>query len=263
MAGCAGEAGEPDAASEGDRSAATTAGVEIEYIAHAAFLLRAEDGTELLIDPYASRVWLGYDWPDGIEPDAVLITHPHYDHDAGRYREMPFPWSEQVAVVDAPGSFTFGDFSVTGMEGKHADPYGMEFGQLNTIMVIEAAGLRIAHLGDNGPLTPEMAAGLGQVDVLMLPGDAVYHILSEETTQAILEAVQPSIVIPMHYRLGDLETEADAPSDLGDIDPWLEGRPRVQRVGGHVTTLRAAEVPSERTFLVFEHAPYVSGPGES
>ncbi len=260
VAACAGEASEPDAASQGDRTAAPTGGVEIEYIAHASFLLRAEDGTELLIDPYAGRVWLGYDWPDGIEPDAVLITHPHYDHDAGRYREMPFPWSEQVAVVDAPGSFTFGDFRVTGVEGKHADPYGMEFGQLNTIMVIEVAGLRIAHLGDNGPLTPEMAEGLGRVDVLMMPGDAVYHILSEETTQAILESTQPSIVIPMHYRLGDLETNADSPSDLGDIDPWLEGR-RVQRVGGHVTTLRASELPVERTYLVFEPAPYVSGPG--
>ena len=79
--------------------------------------------------------------------------------------------------------------------------------------------------------------------------------------QAILEAAQPSIVIPMHYRLGDLETEADAPSDLGDIDPWLDGRSGVRQVGGHVTTLRAAELPTERTYLVFDHAPYVSGPG--
>ena len=74
--------------------------------------------------------------------------------------------------------------------------------------------------------------------------------------QAIYE-----FVIPMHYRLGDLETESDAPSDLGDIDPWLEGRQGVQRVGGHVTTLSAADLPAERTYLVFEHAPYVSGPG--
>jgi L-ascorbate metabolism protein UlaG (beta-lactamase superfamily) len=174
---------------------------------------------------------------------------------------MPFPWSERVAVVDAPGSFTFGDFRVTGLKGKHADPYRMGFGQLNTLMVIEVAGLRIAHLGDNGSLTPEMAAGIGRVDVLMMPGDAVYHILSEETTQAIIETVQPSIVIPMHYRLGDLETEVDAPSDLGDINPWLEGRSRVQRVGAHLTTLRATDLPSERTYLVFEHAPYVMRAG--
>ena len=65
--------GTPD---ESSQPLAAEADVEVEYIAHASFLLRAPDGTELLLDPYASRVWLGYDWPDGIEPDAILITHP-------------------------------------------------------------------------------------------------------------------------------------------------------------------------------------------
>jgi len=262
--GCAEAAPDaPPAASEIEKATAPEPGIEIDYIAHASFLLRAPDGTELLIDPYASRVWLGYDWPQGIEPDAILITHPHYDHDAGRYREMPFPWPDDVPVMDAPDAQTFGDFTVTGVQGKHADPYGKEFGQLNTMMVIEAAGLRIVHLGDNGPLTPDMVAGLGRVDVLMMPGDAVYHILSAETTLEIIAALQPQVVIPMHYRLGDLETADDSPSSLGDIDPWLEGRSVVRRVGSNRTILRAGKLPSEQTFLVFEHAPDVTGPGGS
>lgn len=234
--------------------------IEVEYVAHAAFRLRAPDGTELLIDPYASRVWLGYDWPEEIEPDAILITHPHYDHDAGRYREMPFPWSGSVPVVDEPGTHHFGDFTVTGVEGKHADPYGMEFGQLNTLMLIEAHGLRIAHLGDNGPLTSEMVSGLGRVDVLMLPADGVDHILSKATTAEIIEQLDPSIVIPMHYRLPDLEAADDSPRDLGDIEPWLEGRVGVQRVGSHLTRLSASDLPTERSILVFDHAPYVTAP---
>jgi len=242
-----------------ERNSPTALGIEIEYIAHAAFLVRSGDGTELLIDPYASRVWLGYDWPEGIEPDAILITHPHYDHDAGRFREMPFPWDETVPIVDSPGTHTFGDISVTGVEGKHADPYGKEFGQLNTPMVVEAHGLRIAHLGDNGPLTPSMIAGLGRVDVLMIPGDAVDHILSKETTADIIEALDPRIVIPMHYRLPDLEGDPGSPSDLGEVEPWLEGRQGVRRVGGHVAQLRASELPTGREYLVFERAPYVQG----
>jgi L-ascorbate metabolism protein UlaG (beta-lactamase superfamily) len=257
---CAGDA-DSEVADQGVLAQGEGPGIEIEYVAHASFLLRASDGTELLIDPYASRVWLGYDWQEGVDPDAILITHPHYDHDAGRFRGMPFPWGSDTRVVDAPGVHGFGDFTVTGVEGKHADPYGMEFGQLNTLMVIEAAGLRIAHLGDNGPLTPEMVAGLGRVDVLMMPADGVWHILSAETTDEIIEMLQPRIVIPMHYRLGDLEVAADDPSDLGDVDPWLDGRIGVRRLGGHITILRADELPPERTFLVFEHAPYVTGPG--
>lgn len=240
-------------------------GVEIEYVAHASFLLHGDDGTQVLIDPFASRVWLGYDWPEGIDPDAILITHPHYDHDAGRYREMPFPWSEALPIFDAPGHAVFGDIAVTGVEGKHADPYGMEFGQLNTLMLIEVGGLRIAHLGDNGPLTPGMVEGLGRVDVLMLPADGVYHIISEETTQEILAALAPRIVIPMHYRLADLEAEADAPSDLGDIDPWLDGRPGVERVGSHRLRISPSDLTTTPAgnprILVFEHAPYVRSPG--
>jgi L-ascorbate metabolism protein UlaG (beta-lactamase superfamily) len=258
--------GSSDAAAGGDDEAGTgdTPGIEIEYIAHAAFLLRAPDGTELLIDPYAGRVWLGYDWPSGITPNAVLITHPHYDHydhDAGRYREMPFPWTAAVPVVDTPGTHTLGDFTVTGVRGKHADPYGMEFGQLNTLWLIEAAGLRIVHLGDNGPLTPEMAEGLGRVDVLMMPADGVDHILSRQTTAEILATLTPRVVIPMHYRLPDLESDPESPSDLGEIGPWLEGREGVRRLGGHVTTVTVDALPTSREILVFEHAPYVSAPG--
>jgi L-ascorbate metabolism protein UlaG (beta-lactamase superfamily) len=259
LAGCTGANGE-SAKSPEESSGASAPGIEIEYIAHASFLMRAEDGTELLIDPYASRVWLGYDWPDGIAPNAILITHPHYDHDAGRYREMPFPWSDEVPIVDAPGETAFGAFTVTGVRGKHADPYGMEFGQLNTLMIVEAHGLRIAHLGDNGPLTAEMIQGLGRVDVLMMPGDAVDHIISPETTEAILTELDPSVVIPMHYRLPDLEVSEDSPSDLGDIEPWLEGRARVRRLSNNSTKLSISALPAEREYLVFAHAPYVVGP---
>jgi hypothetical protein len=54
--------------------------VTLEYIAHACFRVTSPAGTQVLIDPYASRVWLGYDFPPNIHADAVLISHPHYDH---------------------------------------------------------------------------------------------------------------------------------------------------------------------------------------
>lgn len=235
-------------------------GVRIEYIAHASFLIRSPGGTEILIDPYASRVWLGYDFPEGIHPDAVLITHPHYDHDAGRFRGKPFPWGDDVAVVDGPGQFRIGDFTVVGVKGKHADPYGKEFGQRNTVMVLETAGVRIAHLGDNGPPTPELARAIGTVDVLMMPADALHHILSEDATRAWIDALQPRIVIPMHYRLPDLEQDPEAPKGLGDLEPWLQGRANVRRLDGNATVIRASELPAERTILVFRHSPLVTRP---
>ena len=133
----------------------TTQAATIEYIAHACFVIESDDGERVLVDPFASQVWLGYDFPALPAVDAVVVTHPHYDHDAGRYRGEPWPWDEAVPVFDAPGESSIGSFEIRGVQGKHADPYGKEFGQLNTIFRIEVDGCRSSHLGDNGPLTEE------------------------------------------------------------------------------------------------------------
>ena len=122
--------------------------VTIEYVAHAAFRITSPGGSRILIDPYGSRVWIGYDFPDGIETDAIFISHPHYDHDAGVSRGQAFPWASTTTPVHRdPGIYRVGDVTVTGIRGKHADPYGMEFGQINTLWLIEAAGVRIGHWG--------------------------------------------------------------------------------------------------------------------
>lgn len=231
-------------------------GVQIEYVAHASFLFTTPDGVELLIDPFQSRVWLGYDFPAGLDPDVILITHPHYDHDAGRYRGADFPWPD-TPIFDAPGRLELGDATVVGVEAKHADPYGKEFGQRNTVMVLEVGGLRIAHLGDNGPLTERNLNELGRIDVLMLPADGVDHILSKAETSEIIDRLHPRVIIPMHYRLPDLESDPESPSDLGEIEPWLVGRENVRRLGSHRAVLRAADLPSETSIWRFDHAPYV------
>jgi L-ascorbate metabolism protein UlaG (beta-lactamase superfamily) len=244
----------PDApANDGGEDASEPSGITLEYIAHASFVVTGPDGARVLIDPYASRVWLGYDFPEGVTADAVVVTHPHYDHDAGAFRGAQFPWPD-TPLLEEPGDYTVGGMRVLGVEGRHADPYGKEFGQINTIFVIEAGGLRIAHLGDNGPLTDTIIRQMGAIDVLMIPGDALYHILSPDATRAAIDALDPKLVIPMHYRIGALETEAASPSDLGDLEPWLEGRGRVLRPGTNRYTLAAGDLPDERSYLVLEHS---------
>ncbi len=232
--------------------------VEIEYIGHAAFLVRSPGGTEVLLDPYASKVWIGYDFPPGVHPDAVAITHPHYDHDAGRYRGAPFPWPDAV-VVDGPGTVEVGDVTITGIEGKHADPYGMEFGQLNTIMVLEVAGIRLAHVGDNGPLSAAALSGIGDVDVLMMPMDSAYHILSPAETAEMRRVISHRVLIPMHYRLPELEAEADSPEDLGPIDPVVAQEPRVRRLDSNVWTVSVSTLPPEPRIVVFRASPSIPG----
>src|SRR5262249_57922373 len=173
--------------------------IAIEFIAHACFRIHSAGGRRILIDPYASRVWLGYDLPEELTTDAVLITHPHFDHDGGEFIGRRVPWAPEVRVLRDPEAQTVGDFHIIGIRGRHADPWGKEFGQKNTIWRIEAGGLRIAHLGDNGALTESNIRELGRVDILLVAIDAREHILKYDEVQAIRDTVRSHILVPMHY----------------------------------------------------------------
>jgi L-ascorbate metabolism protein UlaG (beta-lactamase superfamily) len=249
-----------DNSSAQESSATVSNAITIEYIAHACFRFTSPSGEQLLIDPFASRVWIGYDYPDGIVSDAVLITHPHYDHDGGVSRDHTPPWSDNMTVWREPGNYELDDVEILGVAGKHADPYGKEFGQTNTIWLLEVAGLRIAHIGDNGPVSEEAAAEIGTVDILMMPIDSEYHILKEHEIQAILKQLDPDILIPMHYRHADLEPDADGPDDLGGIDGWLTSRNNVRRLSSHQTTISLDDLPDSMEILVFEHWPTLERP---
>ena len=232
--------------------------IKVEYIAHASFRIHSPHGKRIIIDPYGSQIWLGYDFPKDLGTDAVLITHPHYDHDAGQSRGRPFPWPEKIRVLREPGKYIIGDISIQGVKGKHADPYGKEFGQINTIWVIEAAGLRIAHLGDNGPLGKEAIENIGRVDILLLPIDALYHILKEAEIQAIFDALNPKVIIPMHYQIPELETSPDRPKNLGPIAPWLKGKKNVLRLENNERRFTLKTLPEQRQMILFKHSPQVT-----
>ena len=223
-----------------------SAQVKLEYVAHACFVIESPQGVRILIDPYNTNRWLGYQFPDGMKADAVLVTHPHYDHDAN------YHVSFQVPVFRKPGIFSIGDVRLRGLMGKHADPYGKDFRQMNTIWVVETGGKRFVHLGDNGPLSEQLVKDLGKVDLLMAPIDSTYHILKQAEIESILTAVKPRILVPMHYQIPELSPM----ENLGPIDPWLEGRSNTTRLSENRYQLEETLAGSTR-ILVFPHSPKV------
>ena len=78
--------------------------IKVEYIAHASFKISYNEKS-LLIDPFADTTWIGYKFPKNIRADAALISHPHYDHDGGRFRGVTPYWEDQLEIIEDPGDF--------------------------------------------------------------------------------------------------------------------------------------------------------------
>jgi len=50
---------------------------------------------------------------------------------------------------------------------------------------------------------------------------------------------------------------SDSPTDLGEIDAWLEGRSNVERRGNNKLDLGPDTLPTSPTIIVLRHSPAV------
>ena len=116
----------------------------------------------------------------------ILCSHGHFDHNA----------VEEAEVVPFEGDCPF---TVRTVETFHDDAGGALRGP-NTIHILSAGGVTIAHLGDLGhQLSPEQVKAVGPLDAALIPVGGVYTV-DAEGAGAVCEALRPRCVIPMHYR---------------------------------------------------------------
>ena len=156
--------------------------MKLTWHGHSCFQLEAEGGS-LVLDPYAPGSVPGLVLPP-LSADLVLCSHGHRDHAYARGVKL---------------SGRSPAFSVKRLPCFHDDRGGSLRGE-NLIHVIEAEGLRIAHLGDLGHmLSREQCAALGKLDVLLIPVGGHYTI-GPDTAADLARAVGARITVPMHYR---------------------------------------------------------------
>ena len=235
--------------------------VRIGFYGHDAFKITSPAGLTVLTDPWRNDLtglypkWFLTDFP-AIRVDIVLSTHAHFDHDA---IERP---NGLVVLERLIGQFRLGDIQIVGLADKHkcqSTPDGASqdsrvetcppnnvIGFDNAIQIIETGGLRIAVWGDNRAVPdPSLDRYLINVDVLILP---IETILTREEVGAILRKYDPKAIIPAHYFLKGLTTEA---SGLETADGWVHDQEKVHPAD--VFRLDNAELKLSRVELKGAH----------
>lgn len=184
--------------------------MEILYLGHSSFRIKTLAGV-VVTDPFGPKM-VGLKF-SGVEADIVTVSHDHGDHN--QYQLV----KGVKRVVAGPGEYEISGISIIGISSFHDDKKGELRGK-NTIYVIEAEGLRLAHLGDLGHFLSEAAVEeIGQVDILILPVGGVFTIGAKEATQVVMD-IEPKIIIPMHYNMPGLNLEVF--SKLAPVEEFLK-----------------------------------------
>lgn len=172
--------------------------MEIVYFGHASFRIKTKTGI-VVLDPFSPET-LGQPFPK-IEADVVTISHQHGDHNAAHLVSGRAVGTQIQAplVINLPGEYEKNGIRIAGYETFHDKNKGAERGK-NTMFKIEAEDIAVLHCGDLGHvLSAEAVEMIDGIDVLMVPVGGFYTIDADEARQ-IVEKLEPSIVIPMHFR---------------------------------------------------------------
>ena len=156
----------------------------ITWHGHSCFTVTA-DGYSIVLDPYAPESVPGLAELN-LTADQLLWSHEHRDH---YYPE----------AVRLSGSSKKNPFNILKIDTFHDDQKGKLRGA-NRIHILEAGGLRIAHMGDLGcMLKPDQAEQLKRLDAVLIPVGGYYTITAAQAKE-VTKLLSPRVVVPMHYR---------------------------------------------------------------
>jgi L-ascorbate metabolism protein UlaG (beta-lactamase superfamily) len=172
--------------------------MEITWLGHSCFRLRSREAV-VITDPCSPATGHSI---GKLTADIVTISHDHPGHS---YLKAV---TGKPVVITAPGEYEIAGVFITGIptyhEGKK-DPQRSK----NTAYMIEMDNIRLCHLGDLGHLpTVEQAEDMSGVDVLLIPVGGK-NTIDGATAAEVVGLLEPSVVIPMHYKTAHSEAHLD------------------------------------------------------
>ncbi len=174
--------------------------MEIVWYGLSCFRLAERGLASVVTDPFDPSVGLP---ALKLKADVVTISHDAPGHN---YLEGV---KVERRVVSGPGEYEIGGVFITGIPmGEAKDKKGAA--TQNTLYVFDYEGLTVAHLGDLDHVpTQAQIEDLGTVDIALVPvggGSA----LSPSQAAEVISLIEPSVVVPMHYKTEKLDLKLGA-----------------------------------------------------
>lgn len=190
--------------------------IKITWLGHSSFDIEAK-GYSIIFDPYEPDAIPGLEWQQQ-SANKVICSHDHHDHN----------YAAGVTIKDEAAA---NPFIITVLNGKHDDKGGTLRGD-NKMHILEAEGLKIAHLGDIGCIPDkDQIEQLNNLDALLIPVGGFFTI-DAKGAKKLIEMIHPKVVIPMHYRTKEFGFEV-----IGTLDEFTKLCDNVEKYNSNTFTL--------------------------
>ena len=220
--------------------------MKITWIGHAAFLLTASNRLRILLDPYRAPD-AGTYAPIDVPADIVVVSHlnpkyhSHWDAASGNPVRL-----NGLDFADNPNGTDVQGIKLRAVRvwesAERKTPVSMPY--------FEVDGLSVCHSGDLGhALTAQEAAPLMGVDIFLAVAGGPPTVPLPEM-KALIDFIQPKVVIPMHYQNGKINLP------LQPIDDFLSlfEPSQIVRPESPTLALRAGDLPQELQVVVLPSA---------
>jgi L-ascorbate metabolism protein UlaG (beta-lactamase superfamily) len=176
--------------------------MELTWYGLSCFRLNDRGLASVVTDPYDGAVGLP---PLKLRGDVVTISHDASGHN------HKSAVSGRKHTLTGPGEYEIGGVFITAISTA------MQEGSLeNVLFMFDYNKLTIAHLGDMADVpTQTQIEAIEQVNVLLVPVGGGTSLNAAKAAE-LVSMLEPSIVVPMHYRIPGLNLE------LEEVDRFLK-----------------------------------------
>ena len=172
--------------------------MDITWYGHSCFRITQRNYATIVTDPFDAKT-IGYSNLK-LKADVVTVSHDAPGHNFTDAVEANH-------VLAGPGEYEIGGVFIV---GEAMVDTSVENPRYNIIYVIDYDGLTVAHLGDLDHIPGQSEVdGLGQVDVALVPVGGGGGLTASQAAE-VISLLEPSIVVPMHYKTDHTDLELDS-----------------------------------------------------